>query len=256
MKRIFVPMLAAMGLLASDHSGVRPRGGAKDYAAYGSAAGFTIAASVVPAGKVKHQLSPDLVKAGYTVVEVAIYPDPGKEVDVFPGDFTLRIGSNPTVANAEAPTMVVRSIEADKRAAEPQIPSRVHVYGEVTTGVSTGGGDPVTGRRYPSSVYTGTGVGVGVGDPKAGNPPPTDPIYSAGDPRNPDVTGAGAPPATPWSLGDKLAEKGLPKGRTRKPVAGYLYFPQVARRLVNGSDPYHVDYSGSNVQIHLTLTGK
>jgi hypothetical protein len=70
MKGIFVLMLAAVGLLASDHSGVRPRA-AKDYPAYGSAEGFTIAAAVVPGSKVKHQLSPDMVKAGYNVLEIA-----------------------------------------------------------------------------------------------------------------------------------------------------------------------------------------
>jgi len=256
MKRIFVPVLAAVGLLASDHSGVRPRGAPKDYPAHGSAAGFTIAASVVPAGKVKHQLSPNLVKAGYTVLEVAVYPDPGKEVDVFPGDFTMRIGSNPNVANAESPAMVVRSIEAGKRVDDPQIPARVQVHGEETIGVSTGGRDPATGRRYPTSVYTGTGVGVGAGNPGAGDPSPADPRYPPGDPRNPDVTGGAPPQATPWTLGDKLAEKALPQGRTVRAVAGYLYFPEVSPRLVNSNDAYYLDYAGSNVQIHLTVPPK
>src|SRR5215472_5951245 len=145
MKGIFWLSLAAVGLLASDHSGVRPRGSVNDYPAHASADGFTIAAVVVPAGKVKHQLSPDLVKAGYTVLEIAVYPDLGKEVDVSAGDFTMSIGSNPSVANAETPLMVARSIEADKHMDEPQIPSRLQVHGEQTIGVSTGR-DPVTGR--------------------------------------------------------------------------------------------------------------
>ena len=178
----------------------KPRGAAKDYPAYGSAEGFTIAASVVPAGKVKGQLSPDLVKAGYTVLEIAVYPDPRKEVDVFAGDFTMRIGSNPGAANAETPVMVARSIEAEKRMAEPRIPDRVQVHGEQTIGVSTGGRDPVTGRRYPRSVYTETVIS-GVGNPRVGDPGPPDPSYPPGDPRNPDGMGGGAPPATLPSLG-------------------------------------------------------
>jgi hypothetical protein len=251
MKRICGPMLAAVVLLASDHSGVRPRGSAKDYPACGRADGFTIAAAVVPANKVKHQLSPDLVKAGYTVLEIAVYPDTGKEVDVFTGDFTMRVGSNPNAAKAETAVMVARSIEVE-RLDEPRIPDRVQVHGEQTIGVSTGGRDPATGRRDPSSVYTETGVGVGVGSPRVGDPTPDDPRYPPGDPRNPGIAGGGATPATPQTLSEKLAAKALPEGRTTKAVAGYVYFPQVSPTLINSNEPYHVDYS----QIHLTVPAK
>jgi hypothetical protein len=72
-KRIFMPMLAAVELLATDHSGVRPRGGPKIIRRNDSVSRFTIAASVVPAGKVKHQLSSDVLKAGYTVSEIAVF---------------------------------------------------------------------------------------------------------------------------------------------------------------------------------------
>src|SRR5579862_4287567 len=77
MKRIFVPMLVAVLLLATDRPGVRPRGPAKDYPAYDSADGITIAAAVIPAAKVQHQLSREMVKAGYIVLEIAVYPGPG-----------------------------------------------------------------------------------------------------------------------------------------------------------------------------------
>jgi hypothetical protein len=255
MKWTFMPILA-VGLLATDHSGVRPRGAAKDYPAYASAEGFTIAASVVPAGKVKRQLSPDLVKAGYTVLEIAVYPEPGKEVDVFAGDFTMSVGSNPNAANAETPTKVARSIEADQRMDQPRIPDRVQVHGEQTIGVSTGGRDPVTGRRYPGGVYTETGVSVGVGNPRVGDPPPADARYPSGDPRNPDPNGGGSLPSTPQSLGDKLAEKALPDGRTMKAVAGYVYFPEVSPRLVNSNEPYHLNYAGPNGHVDLTVPAK
>jgi hypothetical protein len=255
MKVTFMLMMAALGLLATDHSGVRPRGAAKDYPAYDGADGVTIAAAVLPANKVKRQLSPEMVKAGYTVLEIAVYPDAGKEVDVFTGDFTMRVGADPNVANAETPLMVARSIEAE-RIDEPQIPDRIQVDGEQTIGVSTGGRDPATGRRYPSSVYTETGVGVGIGNPRVGNPPPVDPRYPPGDPRNPDMTGGGAPRATPRTLAEKLAEKALPEGRTTKAVAGYVYFPQVSPTLVNSNAPYHLDYSGPTGHIHLTVPAK
>src|SRR5216683_530428 len=113
MKRIVVTILAAVLLLATDHSGVRPRGAANDYPAYDSAGGITIAAAVVPSGKVQHQLSREMVKAGYTVLEIAIYPGPGKTVDVSTDDFSMTVGSNPEVARAETPSVVAASIETD-----------------------------------------------------------------------------------------------------------------------------------------------
>ena len=153
--------------------------------------------------------------------------------------------------------MVARSIEADKRMNQPQIPGRVQVHGEETIGVSTSGRDPVTGRRYPGTVYTESRVGVGVGDPRVGGPPPADPRYPPGDPRNPDVgVGGASPQGTPRSVYDKLEEKALPEGRTMKAVAGYVYFPEVSPRLVNSNEPYHLNYSGPNGHLDLTLPAK
>jgi hypothetical protein len=253
MKRILLPMLAAVLLLATDRPGVRPRGAAKDYPAYDSADGITIAAAVVPAGKVQRQLSREMVTAGYTVLEIAVYPDRGKVVNVSCDDFSMTVGSNTNVARAETSAVVASSIDSDKRMDQPQIPARVLVHGEETIGVSTGGRDPVTGRRYPGSVYTESGVSVGVGDPRVSGPPPADPRYPPGDPRNPDPgVGGAAPP----SLYDKLEQKALPEGRTMKAVAGYVYFPKVSPRLVNSSEPYRVTYSGPTGEIHLTVPAK
>jgi hypothetical protein len=257
MKRIFVPMLAAVLLLATDHPGVRPRGAAKDYPAYDSADGITIAAAVVPAGKVQHQLSREMVKAGYIVLEIAVYPGPGKNVIVSSDDFAMTVGLNPDVTRAETPAVVAASIESDKRMNQPQIPGRVQVHGEETIGVSSGGRDPVTGRRYPGGVYTESSVGVGIGDSRVGDPPPADPRYPPGDPRNPDPgLGGAAPQGTPPSVYNRLAEKALPEGRTMKAVAGYVYFPKVSPRLVNSSEPYHVTYQGPTGEIHLTVPAK
>jgi len=233
MKRIFMPMLAASLLLATDHPGVRPRATAKDYPAYDSADGITIAAAVVPADRVQHQLSRELVKSGYTVLEIAIYPDPGKSLNVSCDNFSMAAGSSQDLARAETPAVVASSIDSDKRMDPPKIPAPVQVHGEETIGVSSGGGrDPVTGRRYPSTVYTESGVGVGVGDPRSPDP---------------------APQANPRSLYDKLEQKALPEGRTMKPVAGYVYFPKVSPRLANSTEPYNITYQGPTGPIHLTV---
>ena len=236
MKRLFLPMLPAVLLLATDHPGVRPRGASKDYPAHETADGITIAAAVVPAGKVQHQLSPAVVSSGYTVLEIAVYPDGGKEVNVSSDDFSITIRSSRDVARAETPQVVASSIDSDKRMDPPRIPAPVQVHGEETIGVTTGGRDPATGRRYPSSVYTESSVAVGVGEPRYPDPGPGR--------------------AAPQSVYDKLQQKALPEGRTTKPVAGYLYFPKVSPRLANSTDPYHLTYQGPTEQIHLTIPAK
>jgi hypothetical protein len=241
MKRLFVPVLAASLLLAADHPGVRPRRAPKDYPAYEGADGITIAAAVVSADKVQHQLAREIVKSGYTVLEIAVYPGPGKSVNVSCDNFSMTVESSQDVARAETPAVVASSIDSDKRMDEPKIPGRVQVHGEETIGVSTGGRDPATGRRYPSTVYTESGVGVGVGDPRGGGPPLPDP-------------GMGGPP--PPSLYDKLNQKALPEGMTTKAVAGYVYFPKISPRLANSTDPYHVTYQGPTGEIHLTVPAK
>jgi hypothetical protein len=185
-----------------------------------------------------------MVKAGYTVLEIAIYPDRGKNVNVSSDDFSMTIGSSRNIARAETPAVVASSIDSDKRMDTPHIPPPVQVHGEETIGVSTGGRDPVTGRRYPGSVYTESGVGVGV-DPRGSGP------------QNPDPgLGGPAPQGTPRSIYDRLEEKALPEGRTMKAVAGYVYFPKVSPRLVNSGEPYHVTYQGPAGQIQLTVPAK
>ncbi len=242
MKRIFVPMLAASLLLATDHPGVRPRGAAKDYPAYDSADGIAIAAALVPAGKVQHQLSREMLKAGYTVLEIAVYPSPGKSVNVSCDNFSMAVGSSQDLARAETPEVVASAIDSDKRMHEPKIPPPVQVHGEETIGASTGGGrDPLTGRRYPGSVYTESGVGVGVGDPRGAGPPPD----------NPGMGGA-----SPQSVYDKLEQKALPEGKTTKAVAGYVYFPKVSPQLANSTEPFHITYQGPTGPMHLTVPAK
>jgi len=232
MKRLFVPVLAASLLLATDHPGVRPRRAPKDYPAYESVDGITIAAAVVPADKVQHQLAREIVKSGYTVLEIAVYPGPGKSVNVSCDNFSMTAGSSQDIARAETPAVVASSIDSDKRMDPPKIPGPVQVHGEETIGVSTGGRDPATGRRYPSTVYTESGVGVG------------------------NIPDPGVAPAPPQSLYDKLNQKALPEGLTTKAVAGYVYFPKTSPRLANSTDPYHVTYQGPTGEIHLTVPPK
>jgi hypothetical protein len=61
----------------------------------------------------QHQVSHDVVKAGYTGFDIAVYPDPGKEVDVSSDNFSMTVGSSLDTAHARAPAVVAASIEAE-----------------------------------------------------------------------------------------------------------------------------------------------
>jgi hypothetical protein len=90
-------------VLADDESGIRPRESSADYPAHQKVSGVTVAAAVVPPDQVKKLFATDLNAGGYIVIEVAIYPEAGNEIDVSSGDFLLRVGSNPAIVrNASA----------------------------------------------------------------------------------------------------------------------------------------------------------
>src|SRR6202051_669340 len=85
-------------LLAGD--GIRPRGSAADYPAHETAGDLTIAAAVLTPDQARKVFTADLNKAGFVVVEVAVYPRNGKDVDLSSSDFMLQVGSESTTARA------------------------------------------------------------------------------------------------------------------------------------------------------------
>lgn len=224
-------LLAAAALLAGDHAGIPPRDPA-DYAAHQAVSGLTIAASVVPADQLKKLFSKDLARAGYIVLEVAVYPESGAAADVGSDEFALRVGSDPNILRALTP----RTVAAGEKPATvskskaPQLPGNVHVYNTATIGYESGG----YGRR--GGVYTGTSTTVGVGTPGGG---PVYPDPRGCDPNDPTMgrnpqgcqpmpmpspDPKQRPPKDNANLQRELEDKALPEGRTTQPVAGYLYF--------------------------------
>ena len=170
----------------------------------------------------------DLNRAGYVLVEVAVYPEPGNRVELSLGDFTLRTESSGSTVRPAASDVIAAAVYPDDSGKPPGIPGKVDVYTESTIGYSTGG----NGRR--GGVYTGEGVGVGVGNP-GGSPPPRGP--SKDKERS--------------LLEAALSEKGLPAGKTGHAVAGYLYFPQPASKARNRG--YRLTWSSSEGTIRLDL---
>ncbi len=232
-----LPLVCLCGSLiwAGDSRGIRPRAAVSDYPSHGSANGVTIAAAVIPPDQVSKLFATDLNKAGYLVLEIAVYPDAGNEVAVESRDFLLRAGSDPATVRPVGAETIAARLHQKSSPKPPPAPGDITVYPTATIGYETGGYDPVTGQRR-GGVYTATGVGVAVGQP-AGPPPP---------PR------AGSTDRDRSVMEQELSDKGLPQVKTADPVAGYLYFPKPSpAKAKNG--PFHITWYGPQQQIQVVV---
>jgi hypothetical protein len=210
-------------------AGIQPRDSSAEYPVHDTAGTLTVAAGVVPPEQVHKIFTTDLNRAGYVVVEVAIYPEVGQTVDLSLSDFLLRI-------NSETVRPVVGGAIADILTKREHAPSRsndVTVVTTATIGRESGVYDPATGRRG-SVVYTGAGVGVGVGNTGA----------------SPDPAAADRDRAV---IQRELEDKSLPEGKTVSAVAGYLYFPKPNSKGKNIA--LELTYYGAPSQIKLRLPG-
>jgi len=226
-------LFAAVVLLLAQNPGIPVRSAPTDYATRNVVDGITVAATVVPPDQLRKLFSKDLTHEGYVVIEVAVYPAPGKQLDVTPDEFTLRVGENGAFLPSQTPAQIAAGDKKSRppSTTPPQLPDNVHVYQTATIGYESRTNGPY-GRQ--GGVYTGTSTTVAVGNPPYGNYP--DPRFPPGDPRNndpryPPVGGPSSQPPVPrgakpdWTaLKNELEAKELPAGRTGDPVAGYLYF--------------------------------
>jgi hypothetical protein len=220
-----VLICCASGCLLVD--GIRPRTDSAEYPAHASSKGITIAAAALAPDRVKKLFATDLNSAGYVVLEVAIYPEPGREIDASWNDFLLKIGSDSSGVRPAAPRAIAELI--DRKYNPPRRNGRgVDVYEGASVGYETGR-DPVTGRQV-HGVYTGTSVGVGSGGP--GSYP---------GPMGPD----------PRMVRDELEKLALPEGRTTQPVAGYLYFPKPAGKVKK--TVFELTYYGEDGKIRVFI---
>jgi hypothetical protein len=219
MKRIAL-ICVATGLLSADN-GIRPRGNPADYPSHATSDGLTIAAAVVPPAQVHKLFAADLNGGGYIVVEVAVYPEPGRQVDLSSGDFMLSGGS-------ESSTVYPVSARSIAGVLDRKNSPRHRDTDVIGTIGYERGIDPVTGQRV-SGVYTG--VGVANGPAGTLGPPPTGP--------------------DPWTMQQELEERSLPEGKITQPVAGYLYFPKLSKRARNAG--YELTYYNANSKVRLLI---
>jgi hypothetical protein len=230
MKRLAMFCLAAGLLLAGDSVGIRPRGNSTDYPAHQSGKGVTIAAALVAPEQVAKLFATDLNRGGYVVLEVAVYPENGGEIEVLSRDFLLRIGSDPTNVRPASAQAIAAALQR-KNTPKPRSPGDVTLYPTATIGYESG---TYNGQRH-GGVYTAAGVGVGIGDPGpmgAPRPASTDQDRS--------------------TIQQELGDKGLPEGKTTQAVAGYLYFPKPARAMHTRST-YTLTYYAAEGQVSLAV---
>ena len=211
--------ILSMAASAAD-TGVPPRGASTDYPVHGTADTATIAADVIPPNQVAKMFSSEISKQ-YVVVEVAIYPANGVPFDVESVDFALRVGQR--VGRADRPIDVAPWAE---RRDGPRLPVDVTTETGVIYQRSS---DPVYGHQQSVGTYTG----VGVSAPGQNVPPPP------------------APKADPRAIYEKIRRTALAEGATKTVIAGYLYFPQYAKR--RKSDAIELKYAKDNVTLNLAL---
>jgi hypothetical protein len=178
-----------------------PRQHASDYTAQQETKSATIAASRIPSAEVEKAFTHDIAQQ-YVVVEVAIYPRGAFEINW--NDFSLKLGD--TVVRVEKPRDVVTPWPEKKTPAHagPTVITETGVIFEKSS-------DPVNGRRSGVGTYEGVTV---TNDPRASAPPPPPPAR-----RGPD----------PAAVEQRINERSLPEGEIRRPIAGYLFFPQYGK---------------------------
>src|SRR5258706_1597116 len=233
MKRLACFCLTSGLLLAGDGSGIRPRGNATDYPAHETAGGTILAGAVIPPDQCRRMFSADLDHAGYVVIEIAIYPENNREVELSSTDFMVRLGPESDATRAVSARTIAASLYK-KDDHPPKVGAPIDVATSSTIGWENGR-DPITGKRR-SGVYTGGGVGVGTGTGRGSPDDPQRPVPTSRDRA---------------TVEQELLDKALPEGPTRRAVAGYLYFPKPSKKTKNAS--YEITYYGEPEKIRLAL---
>ncbi len=209
-------------------SGIAPRATPGDYPVRQSAPGLTVAATVLSAAQVKKLFPLNLDSAGYVVVEIGIFPDPGNQVSVDADQFRLQIGDDRTMRRPVDPAEIVAAKQGGKSHRPPSLPGNIPVITTATIGYESGG------PYNRGGVYGGASTTVGT----PGSQP-----YPAPDPRT-----AGPDPG---DIERDLVDKELATGKTTVPVAGYLYFAKPRQKQKNPA--YDLTYRGAGESIHLVL---
>ena len=243
MKRVIMAGLAGAFILLASAPGIRPRADANRYPVHQERDDFSIGAALIPTAQAKKMFAANLERAGYVVVEVGVFPAAGKDVDLYPTDFTLWTGEGSAALRpVDGDTIAEILYGKDDDYKAPR--GGPH---DVNTSVGAGIGrysypDPVTGRQTHGTV-TETTAGVGVGGPA--------PCMGYDCPAPaPSVSGS-TPTQKRQSVSQELWSKSLPDGKTAQPVAGYLYFPRPHGKAKDAAWELRYDPASGTVKLAL-----
>ena len=225
-KRTLLLVLLASVLLASS-PGIRARTAVSDYPARGHNADAEAGAAIIDSHEAKKIFAADM--SPYVVIEVGVFPSPGRDAEISPLDFTLLTDPD-TVSTRPADADAVASVVLHDASAAPRRQQDVYTTTEISIAHESYP-DPVTGRRA-GITGVGTSAGVGVGVPSG----PQLPAPTSG--------------ATHAQLEQRLWQDSLPDGKTSRPIAGYLYFPK-PKKVKNAQ--YTLRWDGPAGRVNISL---
>lgn len=237
-------LVCILPLLAAS-PGIRPRADAGSYPSSHTNAGFSIGAWLIPPQQAKKMFKLDLNRAGYVVVEVGVFPAPGKDVDLYPTDFTLYTGKELAGLRPVSSDTIAEILTGRPEPVRPRSPSDINTSAGVSIG-HVSYPDPVTGRRTGGTI-TETDAGVGIGGPA---PQPCR-GYDCDQSVPPPTISQPSPTQNANTVAQDLWEKSLPDGKTAHAVAGYLYFPKPPRKSKNAV--WELRYENADGKTQLTL---
>lgn len=187
-------LLVAANLLAQER--VKP----EDWPAHDRAGGTALAAEYTVHTLFRNGQS--VLVRDHLVVEVAVFPRPGKQLLISSGQFTLRINGRKVPLAAQSPGMAAASLKYDDWEMRPTV---VAGGGLGNAGVILG--RPRSAERFP-------------GDPRPRQERLPRPPQA---PQTEDRSGIEKEPQPkPHEI---VVEAALPEGEATGPVRGFLYFP-------------------------------
>ena len=158
-----------------------------------------------------------------TVIEIAVYPDKAKPLNLSLNDFVLRAKGAEAATKPSTAKLAAASIQKNAKTGRD-----VAVFPTTSIGYSSGSVyDPATGTRQGSGVYTQTGVGVAIGSP----------------------TGPGVSDKDRSVMETELSEKAIPEGAASTAVSGYIYFPVVLKKKAE----YQLEYTVEGQKLILPI---
>lgn len=185
---LFCCAAAALG-----QGGTDPKAKAEDYEVHGRSKDVAIGAEYMIhsfSGQGQTYIAKD-----FLVVEVALYPPKGQDIEVNEGRFALRVNGKKQALTPAPPQMVATSLQHPEWRTGPRLEG----------GGGLGNGGVIFGRPVPQQV------------PGGQQPPP--PLPSPAD--NP--SGIDTEPRV--KAPELVVQTALQEGKQRGPVSGFLYFP-------------------------------